>query len=109
MKNKAKVNYGIDMVIALAFILSAVSGLVLFFAPHSGGYMGGRNATYTANILFVAKDTWKVVHNWSSIAMIAGVLGHLVLHWNWMVCMTKNIFKKMRTPKVKIETCPVDA
>jgi len=34
---------------------------------------------------------WDTLHTWSSIAMIAGVGAHLVLHWNWMVRMTKNL------------------
>jgi hypothetical protein len=44
MSRKAKLNYTIDVIIGLAFILSALSGLVLFFVP--GGYQGGRNPYY---------------------------------------------------------------
>jgi len=42
-------------------------------------------------VLFLNTHVWDTLHTWSSIAMIAGVGAHLVLHWNWMVRMTKNL------------------
>ena len=104
MKNKAKINYWIDVVIGVAFIVSAVSGLVIFFAGPSGGYQGGRNPEYTRQILLLTRDMWKSIHNWSSIAMIAGVGAHLIFHFNWIVCMTRNLFKrKSGTKEVQCE------
>ena len=96
-KNRAKINYVVDIVIGIGFLFSAVSGLVLFFAGSAGGgYQGGRNPQYLQAVLGLSRDAWKSLHNYSSIAMVVGVLGHLILHWNWMVCMTRNILKKAR-------------
>jgi hypothetical protein len=89
MSKNAKLNYAVDVVIGLAFVLSALSGLVLFFAP--SGYQGGRNPYYMQPVLFLNTQTWDVLHIWGSIAMIAGMGAHLVLHWDWMVCMTKKL------------------
>ncbi|MBN2534154.1 MAG: DUF4405 domain-containing protein [Spirochaetales bacterium] len=100
-RNKSKINYVIDMVIALGFLLSLFSGCVLLFAPQ-GGYMGGRNPGFSQQLIFFEKPVWKAIHNWSSIFMALGVLGHLVLHWNWIVCMTKSIFRV----KTKGQDCP---
>ena len=55
MSKKAKLNYAVDVVIGLAFILSALSGLVLFFAP--SGYQGGRNLYYLQSVLFLSTHT----------------------------------------------------
>jgi hypothetical protein len=41
---------GLNLIIAVGFLLTAVSGLVLFFAC-SGGYQGGRNPRYAREIL----------------------------------------------------------
>ncbi|MCA9959415.1 MAG: DUF4405 domain-containing protein, partial [Anaerolineales bacterium] len=76
--NKTQLNYWIDVVIAAAFIGSASSGLV-FLLPLSG----------SSTVFGVTYATWDTVHTWSSLAMIAGVLAHLVLHWKWIVHMTK--------------------
>jgi cytochrome b subunit of formate dehydrogenase len=105
VKSKATVNYWIDVVIAVAFVLSAVSGIVLYFAP--SGFQGGRNAFYGKDILFLTTHAWGELHTWGSLAMIAGVFAHLVLHWNWMVCMTKKLFRRRRVVETtQIEIAP---
>jgi hypothetical protein len=109
MKTKAKINYVVDLIIGLAFIATAVLGLVLFFAGASGGYQGGRNPGYDKSILFLSRYVWKDLHTWSSITMTVGVLGHFILHWNWMVCMTRNLFRQAKLSGKKIEASPVAA
>ena len=98
MRSKAIVHYSIDVAIMLAFLFSAVSGFVLLFAP--AGYQGGRNPHYAQTILFLSNETWTILHTWGSIAMVAGVLGHLILHWKWMVRMTKNRFRKIGAKRI---------
>jgi hypothetical protein len=105
MKSKAYINYWIDVVIGIAFLLSIVSGLVLLFAP-SGGYQGGRNAGYGRTVLLLGHQTWNDLHTWSSIVMAAGVLGHLLLHWNWLICMTKKLFRRKRKTISTVAACP---
>jgi len=95
MNNKAKLNYLVDIVIGAGFLLSAISGIALLFTG-SGGYQGGRNPHYAQSVLFLTKAAWSDFHTWSSILMVLGVAGHFILHWNWMVKMTKSIFKKSK-------------
>ncbi len=78
--NKAKLNYWIDVGIGVAGLISALSGLV-FLLP----------GDVTSGILGVSYKTWSAVHTWSSLAAIIGVGAHLVLHWKWMVAMTKRM------------------
>ena len=96
MKHKAKMNYVVDIIIGVGFILSLISGIVLLFGPQ-GGYMGGRNPGFSQNLFFFGKHVWQDIHNWSSMAMAAGVLGHIILHWKWFVCMTKSLFTINKT------------
>ena len=109
MKNAAKINYWVDIIIGIAFVMVAVSGLVMFFAGPSGGYQGGRNPRYLRPILFFGRSTWKEVHNWSGILMMVGVLGHFLLHWNWLVRMTGNLFKKSRLSRNMAESCTTES
>jgi hypothetical protein len=104
--SKAKLNYIVDVIIGLGFILASLSGLISFFAP--SGYQGGRNPYYQQPVLFLTTHTWNVLHTWSSMAMIAGVGAHLVLHWEWMVCMTRKMFVTRRPGKEKAATCPIE-
>jgi hypothetical protein len=105
MSNKAQFNYVLDAVIALAFILSTLSGLVFMFAG-SGGYQGGSNPNFQAEMLGIDRSTWSDLHALTSLVMIAGVFAHLVFHWSWIVCMTKRLFKPGR--RQVQEVCPVE-
>ncbi len=78
--NKTKLNYWIDLLIGVAFILSAVSGIVFLFPINGTTALG---VTYQA---------WDQIHTWGSLLMVAGVLAHFVLHWKWLVHMTKKTF-----------------
>ena len=78
--NRTKVNYWIDVVIAISFVMSAASGIA-FLLPVTG-----------ATVLGISYLAWTQIHTWGSLAMLAGVLAHLVLHWKWIVAMTKKTF-----------------
>ncbi len=75
--HKTKTNYWVDMVIALAFVLSSVSGIVFLFPVN------------TTRVLGISFAVWDQMHIWASLLMIAGVFAHLVLHFKWIVVMTK--------------------
>ena len=79
--NRAKMNYWVDIGIGVAGLISAVSGLVFLYPGDP-----------TMGILGISYQTWNAVHTWSSLGAIAGVGAHMVLHWKWMVAMTKQIF-----------------
>jgi len=106
VSTKGKLNYATDVLIGIAFILSALSGLVLFFAP--SGFQGGRNPYYGQAVLGLTTHMWDELHTWGSIAMIAGVGAHLILHWKWIVCMTKKLLQGLIPVRQESETCPVE-
>jgi len=90
---KANINYAFDILIAVGFIISLISGIILLMNPYNG-FQGGRNPAFNQSILLLTKSAWKDVHSWSSILMAVGIFLHFVLHWNWITCMTGKIFKK---------------
>jgi hypothetical protein len=92
--NEAKLNYLLDMVIGLAFALSGATGIA-FLLMGSGGYQGGRNPDFKTALLGLSRGTWDDLHTWTSLVMIAGVLVHLVLHWRWIVCVTKKMLPSL--------------
>ena len=86
MPRKAVVCYAVDAFLFLAGLLCALSGFVLM-AQGEGGYRGGRNEASLASGF--SRSPWKSIHEASGIAVTAGVLVHLWLHWRWIVQMTK--------------------
>jgi hypothetical protein len=78
----AKVNVLVDAIIAVSFMLAALSGVYFLFAP-TGGYQGGANAGWDPMFLF-PRATWDVIHTWSGVVMIAAAIVHLAIHWRWV-------------------------
>jgi hypothetical protein len=106
--NKTKLNYALDVVIGVAFVLSAVTGGA-FLLMGSGGYQGGRNPSFATSLLGISRTAWSDLHTWASLVMIAGVVVHLVLHWKWIVCMTKHWLPSRSKPRQAEQSCEVMA
>jgi uncharacterized membrane protein len=94
MSKGAKVNVLIDAVIAISFILTAISGIYFLFAP-SGGYQGGRNLGWDPYFLF-SRTTWDLVHTWAGVVMIGAAVLHFVIHWRWIKNVTVRFFRSRR-------------
>jgi len=106
---KARINFWVDALIGVAFLVAAVSGVVLLVMGTGGGYRGGRGTGAVREVLFLGRYSWIALHDWSGIAMSAGVLGHLVLHAKWIGCMSRNLFRKATTRRTAVKDCPVEA
>jgi len=105
--NKLKLNYMLDAVLALAFALSGVTG-VAFLLMGEGGYQGGQNAGYATALLGLSRGTWRDLHTWASLVMIAGIVVHIALHWRWIVCATKKMLPR-RASRMQEQVCKVIA
>jgi len=87
--NRSRFNFLINVIVALGFILAAVSGVYLLFVP------GGRNAVSDPYILF-SRTTWDLIHTWSGILMIAAAVGHFAIHWKWVTKVTRKMIPSKR-------------
>ena len=86
--NKPKINYAVDFLALVSFVITALSGLAIkFFMP--GGVRQGRFQEF----LGIQKGTWSEAHDFFGILMVILVVVHFIMHWDWVVCMTKNILK----------------
>ena len=106
MFNKAKLNFVVDVVIFITFIAVVISSVVLLTMPE-GGYRGGRNPAFDQTVLNLGRSAWNDVHVWSSLAFMAGIFIHLVLHWRWIVGMVKRYAMLGATHHAQqLEPCP---
>ncbi len=74
-------------------VVAALSGVYFLFLP-IGGYQGGRNPYYNLRIVF-QRETWDDLHTWGGIVMIGIVLIHLVVHWPWVVSMSRKMWNEL--------------
>ena len=86
--NRAKLNYLVDFSMFISFLVTAITGLILKFFL-SSGKRSGQN-----EFLGIIKGNWELVHDWIGILLIFIVIIHIVLHWNWIVSMTRGLFKR---------------
>jgi len=62
---KTRVNYIIDFLMALSFLVTAITGLIIFLFLPSGIRKGS-----TQSFLGIIKGTWSTIHDWSGIIFI---------------------------------------
>jgi hypothetical protein len=82
---KAKINYFVDLGLALAFILSFLTGIIKW-----PGLVNKLGMTYSDLPMFELSK----IHDFSGLAMGLLVLVHLILHWKWIVSFTKKMLGK---------------
>ncbi|OQY19648.1 MAG: hypothetical protein B6I34_09375 [Anaerolineaceae bacterium 4572_32.1] len=83
-------NLIINGLVAISFLLTAVSGLYFLFAP-SGGFQGGNNAGWDPAFLF-SRTTWDLIHTWAGVTFIGAAAVHLWIHWRWIKSVTSRFF-----------------
>jgi hypothetical protein len=86
----AKINLIVDVVIALAFLVTAVSGIYFLFVP--GGHQAAPSIASGSDILFT-RLTWDLVHTWAGVTMTVAAMLHFAIHWRWVVKVTQRFFQ----------------
>jgi len=86
----SKFNVAIDLVIATAFLLCALSGIYFLFAP-TGGFQAGSNTSWDPNFIF-SRTTWDLIHTWSGVALTAAAVVHFAIHWRWVKNVSRKFF-----------------
>jgi len=76
-----RINAVIIVALAIAFILCAYSGLVLFFALQP-------SADFISH-LGVSRFIWLKIHVWSGLATVILVFFHVIFHFNYVKNMSK--------------------
>ena len=84
---QARVNFSLNSLLFVAFLLVNLSGLIVWLVLPGGGYQGGRNPFYGATLLTLTRHGWKDLHLWAGLVMIVIIIVHLVLHWDWVTCV----------------------
>jgi len=76
----AWVNVAINLVVAVSFVLVSVSGIYFLLWPAGGS----------------SETVWDMIHTWSGVAMIAGAVVHLAIHWRWVKNVTVRMAQSLR-------------
>lgn len=82
--NRAKINYLIDIGLAISFFVCFITGLIKW---------PGLVKIIDANFYrLLSNHKISMLHDLSGLVMGILVMIHLALHWNWIVAITKSFF-----------------
>jgi len=82
--NRAKLSYVIDAFIGISFLVCGITGILKIPLLIR---------TFALNQTLPYK-TISIIHDWSGALMVFFALTHVIMHWRWIVAMTKNLFRK---------------
>jgi uncharacterized membrane protein (UPF0182 family) len=97
-------NLALNMLVAVSFLVTAVSGVYFLFAPSGGS---GHGISASATFLF-SPTTWDLLHTWAGVVFIAAVAAHLAIHWRWVTHVTRRMVQSLR-PRPRWNEAPVEA
>ena len=83
--DKLKLNYFVDVGLAISFFICFITGLIKWPGLIKIIGISAYRVLHVGNI--------SMLHDWSGLIMGLLVLVHLVLHWGWIVSVTKSIFR----------------
>ena len=89
---RANQNFLTDSLIFVLFFLLAATGLFLHFKLPPG--------SHGDTVWGLGRHDWGEIHFWMAITFIAILIIHLILHWNWIVCMIKGRYQS-KSPKAR--------
>ncbi|MBU0757850.1 MAG: DUF4405 domain-containing protein [Nanoarchaeota archaeon] len=78
-------NYVIDIGMGISFLLVFFTGIIKL--PKILTFI-------IVNKIRLPLLTITLIHDWSGVVMGILVFAHIMLHWNWIVTMTKKLIKK---------------
>lgn len=96
---KLRQNWWIDAALGVTAVTAIISSLYFLIYPNSG-YQGGQNPQYNAVLIF-NRQTWDLIHTWSSIGMIFAAIIHIIIHWDWItqtLSRTWRVITRKRKP-----------
>ena len=81
MKIEATTRYWLSVSLAIVAVLLVVSAFLLWVIFPRG--------------YFPSRVIWVEIHKWAGLAVAVGVLFHVVLHWKWLLQMTRRYIDKL--------------
>jgi hypothetical protein len=86
MMNKTKHNFWLDVTIFVAFLITGTTGLLLW-----------RVISRQAGIAFLGfpRSIWVTFHLCSGMVILAGVIMHVIWHWDWLKALRRRPLSRM--------------
>ncbi len=96
MNPRGRFNLLVNITVAISFLVTALSGVYFLFVP------GGRGAVDP--LFLFTRQTWDMLHTWGGVVLIIAAVEHFIIHWNWIVKVSRSVAKGFFRPPQKPST-----
>ena len=93
MRIKIRLKVVVDILLFLSGLISMATGLTLLILPSGPGSRAGLVSASSALLDLTTRGGLRLLHDWSSILIIALIFFHLVLNWRMIICYARNAFR----------------
>ncbi len=90
LSSKSKINFLVDAVGYFALMVLIGTGIIMAFILLPGRERVVGDPT---SIMGLTRHDWGDVHFWASIAFLAAILLHIILHWSWIVSVLRTMIQ----------------
>jgi hypothetical protein len=94
--NNKRFNAVLNLIILLFFVISAISGIIIWLiVPEGYGFGWGRSKVFQdtgeqlKTFMELSRNNWMNIHIYSSIIFVILVVLHDILHWKWFKSIPK--------------------
>lgn len=98
MNSRGRWNFILNAVVALSFVLAAISSLYFLFFP------GGRSQPDPMFLL--SRNAWDVLHTWAGVTWIIATVIHFAIHWKWVTKVTGKMFRRIIPERLVTQPAP---
>ena len=85
MNRRSLLNLILNAVVALSFLVAAISSMYFLFVPGGCGVVDP--------VFLFSRITWDLIHTWAGVTLIAGGVVHFGIHWRWVVNVSSSVVK----------------
>jgi len=89
LMSRARFLFYIAVGAAVAFLMQAISGLVLWVALPCGGRRGGE----VGDTFLWSRQAWLDIHDWTGVLLLAIIAVHIYMHWGWLCRQVRSLVK----------------
>ncbi len=90
---KVTIHYVLFIVMLVLGLFQALSGFIMWFVLPRGGLGRGAGGSGDATFWSLSRHNWADLHDWAAVVLLVVVIIHVVLHWKWIVRMTRYYLK----------------